>query len=157
MTPEEKVVSLPIAIELHKLKITEGMETGAVYAKCVMSSCDSDRIEWEYNEEYVLHDYGLEGTWILDDMEQDDTSQDFEILPAPDLAELGGLLPDGFDSGRMSKTEYVASCFEIQIPKDSRRFGKQLLKRKMFFADTEPNARAKTLIALRKEERINDM
>lgn len=138
MKPEDKVPSVDLCQELWKLGITKGIETERIWFKHEGGSYYyPNDINWILTTEEATNITTLRsGTkWRVNNV---------QIIPAPDLSELGELLPNGSDSTILNKEKnhYLASC-----PENS----KHIVPRRTFLADTEANVRAEMLIALKQE------
>lgn len=109
MKPEDKIPSLELCRKLWESGITKDIETERVWFRS------------ENSKRYSLEDccpYQSNGIYIF---------------PAPDLAEMGELLPEYFTTGKTETEYYCDVCFKIPAQ----------------FANTEANARAKILIRLK--------
>jgi hypothetical protein len=110
MKPEDKVVSLEIAIELHKLKITEGIRTYWVYVRR-----EDPNTNWFGEWELIRFEDVMEWLWNnVPDFIDYRGGLIHQELKAPDLAELGELLPKGIkhttlDTKDLLNPDYIAS------------------------------------------------
>ncbi len=134
MKPEDKVTSRKRCQKLFELEITKGIETERVWAQ---------ELDKTWNV-YSKHDYLAAKKLFKQNNLLGRVYFNWVYIPAPDLSELGELLPNGSDSTILNKEKnhYLASC-----PENS----KHIVPRRTFLADTEANARANMLIALKQE------
>lgn len=117
MKPEDKVPSLDLCQELWKLRITKNSESYFVWIKFKLEG-------WVVATRLPLHKH-------LDSM------YGKEIFPAPDLSELGELLPHGYRSGSEgyhNNIKFWGWCHQCE----------------KMIAPTEPDARAEMLIAVKR-------
>ena len=145
MRPEDKVPSLELCKRLWTLGITKDIETERVWIKP------------SHNKDHIFDSLN----WIVKERSFVELFEDLigpnaEIVPSPDLSELGELLPYRLKVNviaEQQRTYYLYSqkehdgwnCFYAMNNGQTRLWIRD--------APTEPNARAEMLIALRENEK----
>lgn len=147
MKTKEKVPSLELCKKLWELGVTKDIKTERSWVNGRLELNPGDR----YPTPVKLDEYQLIDDKAVSVFKESSytKSKNISIFPAPDLSETGQLLPPDFRSGKNNFDgndkfcAYLLDDDEYGVSGDSAS-----PEQFMTLADTEPNARAKMLIAL---------
>ena len=145
MKPEDKVPSFELCEKLWNLGVTKGFETERVWA-----NAEYRKTGFEEMMLFQTSMYSLFSGLPKEDVVRSQISSSYQIIPAPDLSEMGELLPDRLpctDGG-----DPIFLMYNRQRTKKKKHRLHYWLNNPEVTADTEPNARAEMLIALRENE-----